>query len=234
MLRSMTLPVLICLLLPLPALGAPGAKVSLLDGSAEVSRGSAKPLALKSGSALAEGDVVQTKDKSRMEIAFADGSVLRLGANTKLKLTEARFGADKQRNVSVSVWVGRLWANVAKALGAKDTFEVETQNAVAGVRGTSFAVQASADLSAVVRVYAGTVGVRKGEGGAFGARPGSRKQVPGPQQIDKKQWEEIIAMAMKQVKVTALGDISPASDFEDTGEELEWAQWNQGRDKPHP
>jgi hypothetical protein len=220
-----------CVLFAMPA-SAAEIKVSLLTGKAEVQVGgdAKKTAALSIGKTVAQGDVIETKDASKLELALPDGSKLRLGAKTKVTLTEAHFGANKERNVSVSTWIGRVWAKVAKSVGGSDTFEVETRNAVAGVRGTSFGVHAAADLSAVVRVYAGTVGVRKGEGGAF-ASSKTRKQIPGPSQIDKKQWEEIIASAMKQVKITAAGEISPAEDFADTGEDLEWAMWNQTRDK---
>lgn len=215
----------------LPAQAAAPIKVSLLSGKAEVRSGSpdAKAVALAIGKTVQEGDTIETKEKSRLELALPDGSKLRLGASTKVTLTEAHFG-NKERNVNVSTWVGRVWAKVAKAVGGSDTFEVETRNAVAGVRGTSFAVHAAADLSSVVRVYAGTVGVRKGDGAeAFGNQK-TRKQVPSPSEIDRKQWEEIIAGAMKQVKITAAGEISPAEDFADSGDDVEWAMWNKKRD----
>lgn len=215
-----------------PALAAaPSIKVSMLNGKAEVRSGSAeaKAVALAVGKSVKQGDTIETKDATKLELAMPDGSKLRLGSSTKVTLTEAHF-AKGERKVSVSAWVGRVWAKVAKAVGGSDTFEVETRNAVAGVRGTSFAVQAAADLSSVVRVYAGTVGVRKSGGEAFGNQR-TRKQVPGPSQIDQKQWEEIVASAMKQVKVTSAGEISPAEDFADSGDDLEWAMWNQQRDQ---
>jgi hypothetical protein len=214
-----------------PAFAAAPIKVSLLTGKAEVkSSPEGKGVALAVGKTVSEGDTIETKEKSLLELALPDGSKLRLGASTKVTLTEAHFGANKERNVSVSTWVGRVWAKVAKAVGGSDTFEVETRNAVAGVRGTSFAVHAAADLSAVVRVYAGTVGVRKGDGAEAFGNAKTRKQIPGPSQIDKKQWEEIIAGSMKQVKVTAAGEISPAEDFADSGDDVEWAMWNKKRD----
>jgi hypothetical protein len=208
-------------------------KVSFLTGKADVTKkGGTGKAALKQGAALAEGDTVETYDGTKIELALADGSKVRLAPGTKVTVSEGKF-ASKERKVGIALWVGRLWATVAKSVGAEDAFEVETRNAVAGVRGTAFTVQASADLSAVVRVYAGTVGVRKsagGEGNAFGNRP-ARKQVPGPTRVDQKQWEEIIATAMKQVKITSVGEIAPAEDFEDSGEDLEWAMWNKSRDQ---
>ena len=123
------------------------------------------------------------------------------------------------------LWLGRLWAKVAHRLGAGSRFEVKTGNAVAGVRGTSFAVLAHADLSSVVKVYTGTVGVKKSGSG------GKRTVVAGPQRVDRRQWEEVIATAMHQVRVTHLGEIRPAEDFVDQGSDEAWASWNQRRDQ---
>ncbi|MCK6547304.1 FecR domain-containing protein [Myxococcota bacterium] len=211
---------------PAPA----GVSVTLVQGKAEVERaGKRSPLAV--GAAIAEGDTVETSARTKVELTLADGSRVRLAPNTKVTLTEGKFRGNEGRNVRVGLVAGQVWAKVAKAVGGKDTFEVGTENAVAGVRGTAFAVSAAADLSAVVRVYAGTVGVRKSEkdAGATGGKP-ERRQIAGPERIDKKQWEEIIATAMKQVKISSTGQIAPAEDFEDRGEDLEWAMWNKERD----
>jgi len=90
-------------------------------------------------------------------------------------------------------------------------------------------VIANQDSSALVRVYSGTVGVRKNDGPSFRNR--ARTQVSGPSRVDQKQWEEIVATQMKQVAITNLGQILPASDFADQGDELEWAMWNQKLDE---
>src|SRR5687767_14990146 len=212
------------------ALAAPQADLQLrvteLIGEAHVVREAKKPL--KKGSLLQIGDTVETGEKSRLEMSLPDGSRVRLGASSRVKLSEGQFkGTD--RKVSVMVWVGRLWAKVAKKMGEESKFEVETANAVAGVRGTSFTVIANQDLSALVRVYSGTVGVRKNDGKSGNFR--NRTQVSGPTRIDQKQWEEIVATQMKQVAITNLGQILPASDFADQGDELEWAMWNQKLDE---
>ena len=86
--------------------------------------------------------------------------------------------------------MGRLWASVTRRLRGDSAFEVRTRNSVAGVRGTSFAVLAQADLSSIVKVYTGTVGVKKK------GLSKNRVVVAGPQRIDRQQWEEVIATAM--------------------------------------
>ena len=193
------------------------------DGAAVRAEAPWKPL--KERAVVRPGDAVRTGPKGRLELTLPDASRVRLGPDSMVVLDAGHFGEGEERRVGLTVWAGRLWANVAKRLGGESSFEVKTQNAVAGVRGTSFTVIAQSDLSAVVKVYAGTVGVKKNEGGSR-----VRKQVDGPRRIDQKQWEEIIATAMKQVQISALGELAPAEDFEDSGAEREWAAWNQARD----
>lgn len=184
---------------------------------------------LTKGKKLAEGAAVRTQAGARLEIQLGDGSRLRLDQNTTMSLDRAHVSKkNKNRAVSVRVFVGQLWAKVAKRVAGESSFEVETKNAVAGVRGTSFTVVANTDLSSLVKVYTGTVGVRKSGRGYAGR---VRQEVPGPTRIDKKQWEEVIATAMKQVQVSALGEIAPAEGFRDAGEQAEWAMWNQERDQ---
>ena len=222
---------------------APAAKVSHLTGAASVLRGAQGHMkgeviaaeapwkALKQGDTVREGDAVKTAASARLELTVPDGSRVRLGSSSQVVLSQGHFGKQGERKVTFTLWLGRVWAKVAKRVGGDSTFEVQTHNAVAGVRGTSFAVVARADLSSVVKVYTGSVGVKKLEAEAGPGMKGRvRREIPGPERIDKKQWEEVVATAMKQVKVTSLGQIQPAEDFVDDGEDQAWAMWNQERD----
>ncbi|MEM7678079.1 MAG: FecR family protein [Myxococcota bacterium] len=183
---------------------------------------------LRASMRVRAGDSLRTGPSSRAELSLGDGSVIRIGAETTLTVERADFTAQGQRNVSMHVWLGRLWASVAKRLNGTSSFEVRTRNAVAGVRGTSFAVIAQADLSSIVKVYTGTVGVKKKGTSKLQT---ARVRTSGPEQIDQKQWEEVIATARRQVVVTQLGEIRPAEDFVDKGADQAWANWNQERDR---
>ncbi len=226
--------------LPSGAQAADTIQVSLILGKAEVLKwapkhydgeGQIKAKApwkpLKKGVQLSMGDAVRTASGGKIELTSPDGSKVRLSQKSQLVIEKATFQKGGRRQLGFRIWAGQLWAKVAKKLGKGSSFEVRTHNAVAGVRGTTFAVLAQQDLSAVVKVYAGTVGVKK-HSDAYRKR--GRTQVAGPKRIDRQQWEEIIASQMKQVKISALGDISPAEDFEDHGEAAQWAQWNQQLD----
>src|SRR5205085_3363921 len=102
-----------------PAAFAQGktAQVSALEGTATKARGSARPAPLKAGAGLAQGDIVETGDDSRMEIRFSDASVLRMGSKAKLQLTEAHFGnGPAKRRMTARLFFGNLWAKVTSVV----------------------------------------------------------------------------------------------------------------------
>jgi hypothetical protein len=106
------------------------------------------------GSELHEGDTVQTGGGGRVEISLAAGSIIRLGENSRVTLQAAQ----PQRAFSARLFVGNLWTKVHKLI-AGERFEVETENGVAGVRGTEFRVEATAGQPDLLRVYEGVVKV---------------------------------------------------------------------------
>ncbi len=161
--------------------------------------------------------------------------MLRLGPVSRVELDAAAFGASADdRKVSAKLRVGNVWANVTKALGGEARFEVRTENAVAGVRGTTFRVDAQKDKSVVVRVYSGTVAVAAGaiprpeHQGTAPAGKKERRQVAGPTEVTREQWERIVTNMM-QVKVAADGTPSEPEKFA-LAEADEWETWNRERD----
>lgn len=215
------------------ALGAAGAaprtaQVSALEGKAQRSRGSGPRSELRLGMAVAQGDTIETQDKSRLEIRFSDSSVLRLGGNARLRLAEAHFAAGAaRRRLSARLFFGKLWAKVTSVLQGEQKFEVETENAVAGVRGTTFRVDANEDKSVLVRVYDGSVAVGKGAAGAAG---GERREVPGPQEVTREQWEKLVGRQM-QIVIAADGTPGEPEQFTaDVDKDDAFARWNQQRD----
>ncbi len=129
--------------------------VSFLEGSAEAGAGAPavfKPLAV--GDQLIEGEQIKTQAGARLELRFASGTIVRVGENSSLVLTEAPPVGGRFR---AKLLFGNFWAHVRKLL-VGETFAVETENAVAGVRGTIFRVESSSDAE-LVRVYEGRVHV---------------------------------------------------------------------------
>ena len=212
----------------------------------------ARKVVLQVGSPIYQGDVIETARRSRLELKLSDASVLRLGPLSRVDLDAAAFGqGPDDRKVSAKLRVGNVWASVTKALGGEARFEVKTENAVAGVRGTTFRVDASKDQSVVVKVYSGTVAVAAGpiprpahagpgaagpdappaEGpGASARRP--RRQIQGPREVTREQWEKIVT-GMMLVRVAADGTPAEPEQFA-LAEADEWETWNRERDAAKP
>ena len=209
----------------------PAGTITFLDGEATRAAGG-KSVKLAQGASIFQGDVIETARRTRVELTLVDQSVLRLGPRSRVELDAAAFGKGADdRKVSAKLRVGNVWASVTKSLGGEARFEVKTENAVAGVRGTTFRVDAAKDRSCVVKVYSGTVAVAAGplprpqHGKAEG---GPRQQVAGPKEVTREQWERIVT-SMMQVKVAADGSPAEPEAFALAGGD-EWETWNRERD----
>lgn len=153
----------------------PVARVAALAGQAVAAppdAGRARTLA--AGAPLHEGDSVSTGPHSRLKIAFEDGSVLQLGADTTL--TIALFAGPREgRSVLLDAPRGVFRAIVEK-LSPGARFEVRANTAVASVRGTDFMAEVK-DGAAGVFVLDGIVTVA-GPGGFVTLREGEGTDVP--------------------------------------------------------
>jgi hypothetical protein len=104
-----------------------------------VRNGSAAPL--PAGAALAKGDEVRTGSDGYVTLRLADGSVLKLPADSRLTVQNAEKIRDTEAVRSkMQLLKGRVEAVVTKFKGSGNRFEVTTEQAVAGVRGTEFRV----------------------------------------------------------------------------------------------
>ena len=139
---------------PAPARGA--LTVTAVEGAATVSPAGATgaPQEVVLQSVLHEGDVIETGADGRVELLIATGTQLRIGPGARAELREASAEGGRFR---LKLAVGNLWAHVAKLLTG-DRFEIETENGVAGVRGTEFTVEAATGgADDLLRVYEGAV-----------------------------------------------------------------------------
>ena len=88
---------------------------------------------------IPEGSTLVTGENSHLSLRFASGSQLRLGPNSKITLSEVKQSARAgDRAEKVRLIFGKVWARVMKLVGEEAVFEIRTQHAVAGVRGTAF------------------------------------------------------------------------------------------------
>lgn len=207
--------------------------VSYLRGLAWRTPEGGQAARVRKGAAVRQGDTLKTAKGSRLELRLGDGSAVRLGAASEIVIDQADF-AEKDRKVSVRLVLGKVWSKVTHAVDDGSKFEVRTGNAVAGVRGTTFRVNADQDDSTLVRVYSGTVAVA-------GVRPiyqqhtpgEKRRQVQGPTQVTKDEWEKLVG-GMMSVRVGANGLPSEVEKFavadELGSDEADWVAWNRERD----
>jgi len=190
------------------------AVVSFLEGSAQVRRDPGIPQDLRQGSALEQGDVVETGDDSRLELKLLDASLLRIGERARLALTEARFergAVSVRRHLSVTLVSGRLWAKAVRAEGGDRTFQVGTENVVASARGAAtFRVDNHHDRSVLLRVYSGAVALRR--------------------DAARDAWEKVVEKQM-QILVSADGTPGVPAPFTEADEQADgWAAWNRKLD----
>jgi hypothetical protein len=219
------------------------AEVTFLSGGAERAPAS-NPSAwdtLAMGSKLNGGDRLRTKEKSRLEAKLKDGSLLRLSERSELKLEQVDVDKkdQKKKKVQARLFFGKVWAAVTDLFGDDSKFEVTTENAVAGVRGTRFEASRDQAGTTTVKVYGGKVLIsNKPVYQVEGATKAKRVQVQGPQEISKQQWEELIAGAMQYVAVGVDGKLSGVQPFTlaQAGGDDDWEAWNSARDKAagHP
>jgi ferric-dicitrate binding protein FerR (iron transport regulator) len=138
-----TLALLFLGLLAGPAVQAQNAvgTVSEVTGSAHLERGGSQQ-PVTSGMPVELKDKFTTDAGGRMVITLNDNSRLELAEQSTLVVDEQVVGGGGgPQTTKVSLLGGRLESAVNKALrGSAPTFEVQTPNAIAGVRGTRFGV----------------------------------------------------------------------------------------------
>jgi hypothetical protein len=222
---------------------AVGPKATFVKGDVQAGEGDTLKK-VRRGQVIAAGANVKTGEGARAELTFPDGSVVRLGPGSVLKLEGVAFnGKSKEVKVQAELVGGQAWAKVANLVGKDAQFQVKTQNAVAGVRGTVFRVNVDEDEATVVKVYNGSVAV--GGGAPFlssseddGCKDNpikcNRKEIAAPfQQVTKEQFEHLLGKMM-QITVTKDGvKAATPTAFtaeEDAAGEPEWVRWNNARD----
>jgi hypothetical protein len=220
------------------------AEVTWLEGSAELSGRAPEPkqpLPLRQGNVLFDGDLVATGERSRLELGMPDGSFLRFAQKTTFELISIGYDEQsKQRDIKVHTALGKTWAKVSDLVGAGGRFQVLSQNAVAGVRGTTYRMNVNSDTSVVVKVYKGAVQVsgppkpvEKPGGISEPSRAEGPQPVAGPRPVTMQEWTYIVR-AMQQIVVYPDGTVSKPFRFNPQADMDDWVRWNQSRDKMVP
>ncbi len=136
------------------------ATIVFVKGKAEVQRSGERawrPAELQM--AVNPGDKLSTEAGAELEIRLDDGSVLKLKDKSLLELDAMEKQARPLTTItSLKLGLGKLLGCVRKLSSKESKFEVTTPTAVAGVRGTVFAVFAEGD-STELDVLQGRVAV---------------------------------------------------------------------------
>ncbi len=209
--RTKTFAVLCMALFPAASFASVG-KIEIVEKATREQEGSAA-VELKPGSDVELKDLI-TVQKGNVKLVLNDSSVIMLGEGSELFISEADFAGQERKGFSAKLVGGKIWSHVAKALsGSGAKFEVTTERAVAGVRGTIFRVDTNKivqgvkphQLRTIVRVAEGVVGVTakvKSAPAKTPGKPGERKQVPGPTEISAEKWEEKFVELQANQQVT--------------------------------
>jgi hypothetical protein len=221
--------------------GGSDAVVVVLQGTARVyNKDETKGRLLKKGNSVKKDQEVGVAERSRIELQFPDGTVMRLSEKSRLKMSELVFNKQTQsKNVKVDLSVGKLWANVKKLATPDSKVEVTTSNAVAGVRGTVYRVNVNEDKSTLVKVYDGTVYVANPPRDSTNPidkviepHPvaGPHEVPPPMHEVSMEEWI-VIVKAMQQISISPQGVASKPQDFDPKADADDWVKWNQERDK---
>ena len=153
------------------------ATVTQLSGTLSVKKPDGSVRILSQKSKIESGDTINTQQDSYAQIRFSDGAQLTLKPNTAVKIENFNFSEEKPQDDSFlySLFKGGLRA-VTGIVGkrSKDKYQLGTQTATIGIRGTTFSADdcaskrdgdcARLDAAVYVGVADGEVVVRNGQG----------------------------------------------------------------------
>lgn len=139
--------------------------LTVLSGQAQVkSKGAADWKEGINGQTLTTGDAVKTVDGSAALVTYFEGSTTSIEDDAEIVLTKVEKNPNGvTTEISTQIVAGKTWTKVSKLLDPASSFAMETQSAVAVVRGTEFAVQVKPD---------GTTSVATADGEVAMAAPG--------------------------------------------------------------
>ncbi|MHC1696829.1 MAG: FecR domain-containing protein [Geobacteraceae bacterium] len=132
-----------CLLAPFPtqALDTPVASIKTVGGSSSIIRDKAPVQTIK-GSKVFRGDLLKTGADGSMAIIFRDDTLLSLGPNSEIALTEFLFSPAEGKLSFIAKLLRGTAACVTGIIGklSPESVRFETPVANIGIRGTKFAV----------------------------------------------------------------------------------------------
>ncbi|MGV3620908.1 MAG: FecR family protein [Archangium sp.] len=214
-------------------------KIAALEGEATRTPKSGAAEALKVGSSVELGDTLTVKS-GNLKFELTDGSIIMLAPASVLEITQAEFEGQERKGFSGFLKGGSLWTKVKKAIGG-GKFEVSTERAVAGVRGTIFRIDADALVKAakgknqgrkasIVRVVEGAVAVKPTEAiaksiKAAAPKKGPRVEVAGPREVSADEWEKIFVTLAANQQIVVGVDLWEQAEFDAAAKADAFSKW---------
>lgn len=121
-----------------------------LEGDVKVVRnGEERPLEINE--ALLPGDAIVTGEDGKVELSWSDGTVVKIGENTKIEVVEL-----KETESVLKIWWGKLHTTIKK-LKRKGKFEIHVppSGGRVSVRGTEFTLEVAEDGTTILTVLDG-------------------------------------------------------------------------------
>lgn len=111
-------------------------------------------------------EIVKTGNGASAKVLFTDQSIMDLGPNSALKVSDYAVKDVDNRTATFSLMYGKLRALVTKKVGDSGNVKVKSADAVMGVRGTEFVVdRSSPGAGTQLVVVSGAVAVSPPAGG---------------------------------------------------------------------
>jgi hypothetical protein len=111
------------------------------------------------GMVLQPGDYIRTTSGSNAEITFFEGSTIELHGETQISLADINLSETGSTTIHVTQYFGETVSRVQSLTDAESSYEVETDAAVAAVRGSTMIVTVSEDGTTTVTNVEGTIWV---------------------------------------------------------------------------
>lgn len=111
------------------------------------------------GDRLRPGSRLRTGARSKATLRFGKATQVRIHERSEVVVRPPRAELSQGGRSGLTVFFGRIWARVVRKVAGGHAFEVQSANAVAGVRGTEFQVGVADDGATRVVVTEGRVTV---------------------------------------------------------------------------
>lgn len=174
-----------------------------------------------SGTKLLLGDSIKTTSLGKVVTVFFNGTIIRLGSDTAVTLTDLTKGTDLEKIV-LTMDNGSIWVNGHKSPGVREAnYEIRTTHLRVKAKGTVFEVESNA--SEIVRVLDGQVAVDVLVGAAGSERVANTIEVGVGQEI-----------VLDEATLKAFEDNQSPSVLLAIGEQFKsgpWYLWNMEEDK---